>query len=336
MKIVIDKYIPYLAETLAPYAEVVSLDPDAITADTVHDADALIVRTRTQCNQALLAGSKVQFIATATIGFDHIDAAYCAANHIAWMSCPGCNAQGVCDYVETAINQLPLQGVGGKILQKNKKLTIGIIGCGHVGSKVLQMAQRRGWTTLVSDPPREAKGDIQGVSLQQIAHEADIITFHTPLTHDGNHPTYHLWTKEQFTHMKPNALIINAARGGVVHEGDLLDYLTTHPAAQAAIDCWENEPQLNTHLLRRSNLATYHIAGYTLEGKYNASVMCLQGLIQHFTIDDATAQKLLHHLQQSRIFPTLPQVGFDIHHTSQQLKAHPDQFEALRKAYPLR
>ncbi len=328
MKIVIDKYIPYLANVLAQYAEVSALDPDSITPASVHDADALIVRTRTQCNQALLAGSKVQFIATATIGFDHIDAAYCAANHITWMSCHGCNAQGVCDYVETAINTcLPAP---------TQPPTIGIIGCGHVGSKVLQMAQRRGWKALVSDPPREDKGEIQGVPLQQIAREADIITFHTPLTHDGDHPTYHLWTKEQFAHMKPNALIINAARGGVIHEGDLLDYLTTHHTAQAVIDCWENEPQLNIPLLRHSTLATFHIAGYTLEGKYNASAMCLQGLIQHFAIDDATAQKLLHSLQQSRVFPTLPQVGFDIRHTSQQLKAHPDQFELLRKAYPLR
>ncbi len=328
MKIVIDKYVPYLANVLSECANVVALEPDEITAENVHDADALIIRTRTQCNQSLLANSKVQFIATATIGFDHIDTTYCAANHITWMSCPGCNAQGVCDYVETAINQLPLQGVGG--------LTIGIIGCGHVGNKVFQMAQRRGWKTLVSDPPREAKGEIQGVSLQKIAREADIITFHTPLTHDGDYPTYHLWTKEQFTHMKPNALIINAARGGVIKETDLLDYLTTHPAAQAVIDCWENEPQLNTRLLERSTLATFHIAGYTLEGKYNASAMCLQGLIQHFAIDNLTAEKLFCHLQQSRIVSTLPQVGFDIHHTSQQLKAHPDQFEELRKAYPLR
>ncbi len=328
MKIVIDKYVPYLADVLASYAEVITLEPDEITAASVHDADALIIRTRTQCNQALLANSKVQFIATATIGFDHIDVAYCAANHIAWISCPGCNAQGVCDYVETAIDKLPLQGGEGPI--------IGIIGCGHVGNKVLQMAQRRGWTTLVSDPPREAKGEIQGVPLYQIAREADIITFHTPLTHDGDYPTYHLWSKELFAHMKPNALIINAARGGVVNEADLLDYLTTHPAAQAVIDCWENEPHTYIPLLRRSTIATFHIAGYTLEGKYNASQMCLQGLINHFAIDAATAEKLLHRLQQSRIFSTLPQVGFDIHHTSQQLKSHPEQFEQLRKSYPLR
>ncbi len=328
MKIVLDKYIPYLAEVLALCGEVVALEPADITAEVVHDADALIVRTRTQCNQDLLEGSRVQFIATATIGFDHIDAAYCAAQGIKWMSCPGCNAQGVCDYVETAIDTcLPVY---------SQPLTVGIIGCGHVGSKLLQMAQRRGWTALVSDPPREDKGEIQGVSLQQIAREADIITFHTPLTHDGDYPTYHLWTKEQFAHMKPNALIINAARGGVIHEGDLLDYLASHPAAQAAIDCWENEPQLNTNLLLRSTLATFHIAGYTLEGKYNASEMCLKGLIQHFDIDAPTAEKLLYQLQQSRVVSTLPQVGFDIYHTSQQLKAQPEEFETLRKAYVLR
>ncbi len=330
MKIVLDKYIPYLTDTLSSYADVIALDPDEITAESVHDADAMIVRTRTRCDEALLAGSSVQLIATATIGFDHIDTDYCASQGIAWMSCPGCNAQGVCDYVETAL---------GVCLSKEKHispLTIGIVGCGHVGSKVQQMAERKGWHVLVSDPPREEKGEIAGTSLLQIAQEADIITFHTPLTQTGKYPTYHLWKGEFFDNMKANAIIINAARGGVIDEVDLLHYLDTHPTAQAVIDCWEREPQLNTQLLQRATIGTYHIAGYTLEGKYNASEMCLQGLIQHFAIDSSTAQVLLQRLQESRIIATLPQVGFDIQHTSQQLKAHPELFEQLRKAYVLR
>ncbi len=326
MKIVVDKYVPYIAEVLAPYAEVLPLDPAEITATAVRDADALIIRTRTRCDSALLEGSKVQFIATATIGFDHIDTAYCQAHDIVWTNCTGCNAQAVCDYVETAIlNQLSII---------NYPLSIGIIGCGHVGSKVAAMAERRGWRVLISDPPREERGEIVGTSLSQIAQEADIITFHTPLTHDGKHPTFHLADATFFAQCKSDALIINAARGGVIDESALLHFLQQHPQAHAVIDCWEGEPQVNLQLVEQATIATFHIAGYSKEGKYNASRMCVEALLNHFhwkekgTILDA----LSHCDWQSQT----PQVGFNIQATSQALKAQPEQFEQLRKEYPLR
>ncbi len=320
-----------MAEVLAASAEVLALDPADITAEVTREADALIVRTRTLCNESLLAGSKVQFIATATIGFDHIDAAYCASQGIKWMSCPGCNAQGVADYVETAIN-----AVETPYMASPQMPTIGIIGCGHVGSKVAQMAQRKSYRILISDPPREERGEIQGTPLIQIAQQADIITFHTPLTKEGVHATYHLADKDFFADCKPNALIINAARGGVIDEAALIHYLDTHPQAQAVIDCWENEPTLNQALLQRTALATYHIAGYTLEGKYNASKMCLDGLIQHFSIDVQTVQSLIKKLEALKVTSIQPQVGFNILATSAQLKAAPNQFEQLRKNYILR
>ncbi len=328
MNIVIDKYVPYLAEVLSEYAEVLALDPADITPATVKDADALIVRTRTHCDEALLRGSKVQFIATATIGFDHIDAAYCQANHIHWISCPGCNAQGVSDYVETAI--------GSWLTAHGSRLTIGIIGCGHVGTKVAAMARRKGFRVLISDPPREARGEIQGTPLMQIAREADIITFHTPLIKGTECGSYHLADSAFFEACKPHTLIINAARGGVVDEEALLHYLHTHPEAQAVIDCWEGEPVINQHLLQRAALATYHIAGYTLEGKFNASRMCLEAFVQHFDIPAEQAEKLTSCLLAKKVVPLHPQVGFDIRATSDQLKAHPDQFETLRKNYQLR
>ncbi len=332
MKIVLDKYIPYVAEVLLPYAEVLALDPLDITPEAVHDADALIIRTRTQCNEALLAGSKVQFIATATIGFDHIDADYCTAHNIHWVSCPGCNAQGVADYVETAINTL----VETPYMASPKTPTIGIIGCGHVGSKVAAMAQHKGYRILISDPPREAQGEIQGTPLMQIAKEADIITFHTPLSKEGNHPTYHLVSSAFFAHCKPHALIINAARGGVIDEKALLDFLNTHPQAEAVIDCWEGEPIINQALLQRAAIATFHIAGYTVEGKYNASRMCLEAWIQHFNIESSIATSLLQALQANYQPSLMPQVGFDIQQTSLALKEAPEIFESLRKQYVLR
>ncbi len=309
-------------------ADVIALEPDEISAEVVRDADALIIRTRTRCNEALLEGSRIQFIATATIGFDHIDTAYCAQQNIRWMSCPGCNAQGVCDYVETAIRSSKFK------VQSSP--TIGIVGCGNVGQKVMQMAKRMGWRVLVSDPPREERDEIQGVSLTTIAREADIITFHTPLTPIGKHATYHLADATFFGQLKPNTLIINAARGGVIDEIALIDYLHTHPQAQAAIDCWENEPNINHELLKLAAITTYHIAGYTQDGKYNASEMCLRGLIEHFSLDKNLSHRLITALQQQRIISTEPQVGFAIQHTSAQLKNAPEQFEALRQAYPLR
>ncbi len=330
MKIIIDKYVPYLQKALASFADVVPVEPEAITPALVQDADALIIRTRTQCNEALLHDSKVQFIATATIGFDHIDTAYCVAHHIAWTNCPGCNAQGVADYVETAFNVLC------SLSFVQHPITIGIVGVGHVGSKVQAMAAKKGWRILLSDPPREERGEIIGTSLHQIAQEADIITFHTPLTHEGAYSTYHLADEAFFQALQPHAVVINAARGGVIDEAAWLSFLQNHPQSQAVVDCWENEPIINHALLECAAIATYHIAGYTLDGKFNASHMCLEALCDHFQIADISRQNALHLLQMQREISMQPAVGFDIEATSKALKASPVSFETLRKRYPLR
>ena len=170
------------------------------------------MRTRTQINKELLQGSNVRFVATATIGFDHIDQDYCREAGIRWVSCPGCNAQAVCDYVEEAISSIK----SGK-----NALTIGIVGYGHVGKLVAQMAQRRGYQVLLSDPPLGI-----GMSLEQLAPLCDVLTFHTPLTREGEYPTYHLCDETILRLCKPGTLIINAARGGVIDEQALLSCLS--------------------------------------------------------------------------------------------------------------
>ena len=213
MRIVVDKGIPFLEGVLDSVAEVRFLSPEEINASSVCDADALFVRTRTQINKELLSGSKVRFVATATIGFDHIDQDYCREEGIHWVSCPGCNAQAVCDYVEEAISTI----------KPNKTdLTIGIVGYGNVGKLVAQMAYRHGFRVLLSDPPLGI-----GLSLQEIAPQCDVLTFHTPLTHDGEYPTYHLCNADILRLCKPDTLIINAARGGVIDEQALLSILNT-------------------------------------------------------------------------------------------------------------
>lgn len=317
-QVIIDKGIPFLEGVLPPEINAIYLSPEEITAETVREADALFVRTRTRINEELLRGSKVRFVATATIGFDHIDQDYCRKAGIHWVSCPGCNAQAVCDYVEEAISTI----------KANKTdLTIGIVGYGHVGKLVAQMANRNGYRVLLSDPPLGI-----GMSLEKLAPQCDVLTFHTPLTHDGEYPTYHLCNADILRLCKPDALIINAARGGVIDEQALLSTLNTQHSTlniKAAIDCWEDEPNINTALLEKVNLASFHIAGYSIEGKMRASEMCLRAFCEFFSLPILSINKKVVPLQGDSAPGWLCRI-------SDQLKAQPNQFEQLRKSYPLR
>lgn len=323
MQIIIDKGIPFLQGVFPSEIEVKFLPPEEITAESVRKADALFVRTRTQINKELLHGSQVRFVATATIGFDHIDQDYCREAGIHWVSCPGCNAQAVCDYVEEAIasfNSSPSRGKSGG------GFTIGIIGYGHVGKLVAQMAERKGYKVLLSDPPLGI-----GMSLNELAPLCDVLTFHTPLTHEGEHPTYHLCNADILSLCKPNALIINAARGGIIDEQALLPCLITSSPHRliASIDCWENEPLLNQALLEKVDLASFHIAGYSIEGKMRASEMCLQAFCEFFSLPILSINKKLVPLQGDSAPGWLQRI-------SNQLKAAPEHFEQLRKQYKLR
>ena len=327
MKAVIDQYIPFLAEALqAQGVEVVALAPEAIVHESVADAEALFVRTRTRVDGALLEGTRVRFVATATIGTDHLDIPYLEQSGIAWASAPGCNAQAVCDYVEECLRlndrlatERPLRCPTATL---SDRLTLGIVGCGHVGSKVKAMAERRGMRVLVSDPPKGLH-----TPLKQIAAEADVITFHTPLTRAGAYLTYHLCDAEFLVHCRPGTLIINAARGGVVDEEALL-----HSGLPCAIDTWEGEPDINRALLRQAWLASYHIAGYSLEGKINASQQVLDAFCRFFQRKACIIDKKAVTLH-ARSGDSAP--GW-LQRITEELKAHPDGFERLRKAYVLR
>ena len=315
MQVIIDKGIPFLDDVFPPEIEVLYLSPEDITPEVVHNANALFVRTRTRINKELLHGSNVQFVATATIGFDHIDQVYCREANIQWVSCPGCNAQAVCDYVEEAISSI----------KSNKtNLTIGIIGYGHVGKLVAKMAERNGHRVLLSDPPLGI-----GLSLEEMAPKCDVLTFHTPLTHDSKHPTYHLCNDAILSLCKPDALIINAARGGVIDEQALIHHLQQSPTTQTVIDCWENEPQINLQLLQLSNVATFHIAGYSIAGKMRASEMCLEAFYKFFSLPILSINKKVVPLHGDSASGWLKRI-------SDQLKAQPEHFEQLRKQYKLR
>ena len=317
MQVVIDKGIPFLDGVFPSDIEVLHLLPEEITPCAVRNADALFVRTRTRINKELLQGSKVRFVATATIGFDHIDQSYCREAGIHWVSCPGCNAQAVCDYVEEAIASSPHR------LIASSPITIGIVGYGNVGKLVAQMAENHGYRVLLSDPPLGI-----GSSLKEIVPQCDVLTFHTPLTYDGEYPTYHLCDAEILHLCKPDTLIINAARGGVIDEQALLSCLSPHRLI-ASIDCWENEPQLNRELLQRVDLASFHIAGYSIAGKMKASEMCLHAFCEFFSLPILSINKKVVPLHGDSESGWLKRI-------SDQLKAAPEHFEQLRKAYLLR
>lgn len=310
MRIVCDTYIPFIAEAVRkewPHVDICPLKPEEINAETVRDVDVLIVRTRTKVNEVLLKGSRVQLVCTATIGFDHIDTAYCEANGIRWMSCPGCNAQAVCDYIEEALNEVNAHG------------TIGVVGVGHVGSLVAKMAERRGMKVLLNDPPKGI-----GVSLDFIAQNCEIITFHVPL----DQSTYHLCNEAFLNKCKPGAIIINAARGGVVDEEALLQ--SGHPYI---LDTWEGEPAISAEVLQKAALASMHIAGYSVEGKRNASQMCLDQIAESFGLKRIDISKYPYLEPSNKKEDSAP--GW-LSRVSESLKANPTAFEALRKSYPLR
>ena len=314
MRIISDKHIPFLVEAVRRewlQVDICPMEPEQIDAAAVREADVLIVRTRTKVNEALLAGSKVQLVCTATIGYDHIDTAWCDARNVRWTSCPGCNAQAVCDYIEQALKEIK---DNGQWAMDHFVPTIGIVGVGHVGSLVAKMAERKGLKVLLNDPPKGI-----GVSLDFIAQNCDIITFHVPL----DETTFHLCDEAFLNRCKPGALIINAARGGVVDEQALLR--SGHPYI---LDTWENEPDLNPQVLQNALRASMHIAGYSLEGKRNASQMCLDAVAAHFG------------LPKICLPPVAPDPSSLSDHwledITRQLKAQPGQFEQLRKNYPLR
>lgn len=306
--VVLDKYIPCVAEALTAAGEqVVALEPEAITPSVVRNARALIVRTRTRINKELLEGSDVRLVATATIGTDHIDFDYCRAHGIEVVSAPGCNAQAVCDYIAEALNE-----VGGQ--------SIGIVGYGHVGKKVAAMAKARGMEVVINDPPLGMMGDVT---------RCDVITFHTPLTKTDDYPTYHLCDEAFLRCLKPQAVIINAARGGVVDEEALLK-----SGHKFVIDCWEDEPHIHPEVVQseKALLVSMHIAGYSLEGKINASQQCLDAFCRYFSLPALIIDKKVVSLQS--------QLGDSargwLRRVSDELKAQPQAFEQLRKKYRLR
>jgi erythronate-4-phosphate dehydrogenase len=278
MKIIIDDKIPYIRGAFEGVAEVVYLPGSKTTPEVVKDADAIVTRTRTICNEKLLAGSSVKFIATATIGYDHIDTDYCDAAGIKWTNAPGCNSKSVEQYIASTLMVLAER--------KNlnlKDLCIGVVGVGNVGNKVARICDLFGMKVLLNDPPRErVEGSAAFVSLKQVMDEADFITLHVPLNMKGEDATFHLGNEAFFAELKRNQILINSCRGEVVDTLSVKAALQNGQISGFVCDCWENEPDIDLELLAMTEIATPHIAGYSKDGKATGTQMSVQSIIQFF------------------------------------------------------
>ena len=334
MKVIVDNKIPYIAGEIEKIADkVVYLPGDAFTKEEVKEADALVVRTRTHCNRDLLEGSQVKFIVTATIGFDHIDTEYCHEAGIAWTNCPGCNAGSVEQYIHSVL--LLLKREKGLKLEE---ATLGIVGVGHVGSLVKRMAESLGMKVLLNDPPRADKGEKGFVDLRTIASESDVITFHTPLIKEGIYRTYHLVDKDFLFSLKRNPVIINSSRGEVVDTASLLIALSAGKVKDAVIDTWEYEPVISRELMEVAFLATPHIAGYSADGKANATRMSLEALARFFGVeaDFCVMPPEYSGIQFSDDAEEAYLQAYNPTRDSEWLKKCPEKFEWFRGSYPLR
>lgn len=343
--IIADEKIPFLKGALESVAEIYYLPGKKINREIVRDADALIIRTRTRCDSELLENSTVKFIATATIGYDHIDTGYCNSRNIRWTNALGCNSSSVEQYIVAALLEMAYKH-GFRLKDK----TIGIVGVGNVGSKVARISKAMGMRVLLNDPPRErAEGSGEFTSLDVIRNEADIITLHVPLNYSGMDKTLHLVNSDFFSGLKNSIILFNTSRGEVVETHSLRQAIRSGKIMDTVLDVWENEPAPDIELLNIAGIATPHIAGYSVDGKANGTMMSIKALsgffrlgmdewkppglpgteIRDIVIDcgGMTEQEIIHEVYRKT---------YNILEDDQSLRSNIAGFEELRGNYPVR
>ena len=278
IRIVADANIPFLRGVLEPYADVRYLPAAEIRPESIRGTDALLIRTRTKCDARLLVGSRIVFIGTATIGYDHIDTAYCEAHGIRWVHAPGCNSSSVAQYVASAL----LTMARTKSFDLGRMM-IGIVGVGHVGGKVSRFARSLGMRVLLNDPPRmRAEGRSGFVDLDALLDESDIITFHVPLTREGLDATHHMADERLFAKLRPGTFLLNTSRGPVHETRALKAAIKAGTIGTCVLDVWENEPEADRELVGMVDLTTPHIAGYSADGKANGTAACIRAIASFF------------------------------------------------------
>lgn len=333
--IVIDSGIPYISGVFESCGARVSyLAGREICRAALSDASAVVVRTRTRCDAALLEGTPVTIVATATAGTDHIDIQYCASHGIRVASAPGCNADGVKQYVLTALYALARRkGIN------LRGLTMGVIGVGQVGSRVADLASALGFRVLRNDPPRAIReSTFESVPLEQVLAESDIVTLHIPLWEEN----IGFASGDFFGRMKQGSIFINAARGEVVDENALM--LARSNLSGLILDVWAGEPLINKQLLNIADIATPHIAGYSAQGKINGTIAVVRAVADHFGIDQLKGFSLPLASRPLALDASMSQQAiteallrrYDIWADDTALRLAPGSFEALRTNYSYR
>lgn len=350
LKIVADDKIPFLQGILESFAQVIYLPGGKITRSDLLDADALLTRTRTRCTAELLDGTAVKFIASATIGYDHIDTRYCDERGIRWTNAPGCNSESVAQYLTSLLlNQA---------CRTNRALdgqTLGVIGVGNVGSKVARNAQALGMRVLLNDPPRARReGPAAFTEAAEICRQADFITCHVPLNREGIDNTFHYADGNFFDRLERRPFFINSSRGEVCDNGALKRALREGKLAGAALDVWENEPDIDLELMNLLDFATPHIAGYSADGKANGTAMSVLALVKFFELEKKFDSAVLRRppppsrqtvdlmpcfragAGKTELLCRAVTASYDIASDDRRLRNAPAEFEKHRGTYPLR
>ena len=352
MKIIADANIPFVAECFSSLGEVITVGGREITPGVVGDADVLLVRSIMQVNADLLAGSKVRFVATATIGFDHVDIDFLQRYHIGFTSAPGSNANSAAEYVIAGLLEacqkcdINLEGQ-----------SIGIIGVGNVGSRVANKCAALGMRIYLNDPPLQRQtGEAIYLPLEEL-YGCDFITFHTPLTFEGIDKTYHLADERFFKSLKKGCIFVNASRGGVVDSEALKTVIQSGRLKAVVLDVWENEPNIDMELLEMVDIGTPHIAGYSLDGKISGMIMIYKaaceyfGLSPGFGIEEFLPEPVVRQLriepstsnEQGVLLDAVRKI-YDIREDDTKLRRiserpsekRSEYFDGLRKNYPVR
>jgi erythronate-4-phosphate dehydrogenase len=330
MKLIIDDACYAYDEIFSQFGEIVTMAGRDINAESVKDADVLIVRSRTKVNEELLKGSSVKFVGSTVAGLDHVDEDYLQANNIKFFSAQGCNSMAVAEFVIATILNL-----AKKHNFNYQQKTLGIIGVGNVGSRLAAKAELLGIKTLLNDPIRQNKENLPNFVDLDTALSADIVTFHTPLTFDGDYPSYKLLHEDNFHNITDQTILFNAARGGVIVE-EIWEKTRT---LENIIDCWENEPNINQNLQKTAYLASPHIAGHSVDAKFMGSFMVYKALCKFL---DENQQESIKNLINPGVLTLLSDNLLDclneIYDFKQDTKAiqNLENFEFYRRNYPIR
>ena len=334
--ILADENIPLVQEAFNDFGKVRTINGRKLTNTDLNDTKILLVRSVTQVNSKLLTDSSVDFVGTATIGFDHIDLDYLQQHKIGFANAPGSNATAAAEYIISALLVVAEQ--------KNFKLrdkTVGIIGCGNVGSRVLQKLTALNIQCIIHDPLIQ---NPDYVDLNTVL-TADIITLHVPLR-KGNYPTYNLVNSEFLANLKNNAILLNTSRGKVINEIALLKTSMARPDITIVLDVWNNEPKINKLLLQQTFLATPHIAGYSLDGKIRGTEMLYAKICEYFQYEPTWQPNILpapvtklefsNTIDDDIAIHTAVMACYDIRRDDATLRQTNVNFDNLRKNYPLR